>query len=47
MVTYQIKRKYLELRFNKQKEVARGKKLTQPGLFPIKLTDNGELEWKI
>ena len=45
-VTYQKKRKMIELRFNKRKEVARNKKLTQPGVFPMKLQDD-ELSWKL
>ena len=36
-VTYFKKRKYLEVRLNKTKEVVRGKKLTQREVCPIKL----------
>jgi len=36
-VTYFKKRKYLEVRLNKAKEGVRGKKLTQDGVFPLKL----------
>ena len=45
-VTYKKKRKYLELRSNKKKDFSIGKKLSQPGLFPLKLQDD-ELQWKI
>ena len=44
--TYHLKRKLLELRCKKKKEFVRGKKLTQAGVFPLKMQDD-EHQWKL
>ena len=44
--TYHKKRKCIEFRHGKKKEIFRGKRLTDPGLFPMKMQDD-ELAWKL
>ena len=44
--SYNKKRKLIELRCGKKKEVFRGKHLTDPTLFPLKMQDD-ELAWKL
>ena len=46
VVSHNKKRKLLELQLNKRKEFVRGKKLTDPGVFPLVLED-GDLQWKV
>lgn len=36
----------LELKFGKKKEIVRGKKLSQPGVFPVRLQVD-EMSWKL
>ena len=36
----------LEFKFGKKKEIVRGKKLSQPGVFPVRLQDD-EMSWKL
>lgn len=45
MATYFMKRKHMELKFKKKKEIVKGKKLSQPGMFPINMQDD-ENQWK-
>ena len=45
-VTFKHKRKHLELRLYKNKVHVTGKKLSQSGLFPIRLV-NDDLNWKL
>ena len=45
-VTHLKKRKYLEVKLYKKKEILRGKKLSAPGTFPIKLQDDVN-NWKV
>ena len=46
LVTYFLKRKHLEFKFNKKKLTMRGKKLNNPALFPLIMQDD-ELQWKL